>query len=151
VGPLGSLADAAAAVADAFAGARMRVRDDEGPAVTRLPTPAAPGRADDPQLRDAARNDPFAVPFRLFAALSVGSSSRWRGEVHSAGVRRGRIARCGKCEDGAGKRRLPLAVLVTRTVSWLAGDGSLLGLSRLRRTSKIGGSDGRGTGRRRNL
>jgi hypothetical protein len=42
----------------------MRVRDDEDPAVTQLPARAAPGRADDPQLRDAARKDPFAVPFR---------------------------------------------------------------------------------------
>lgn len=42
----------------------MRVRDDDDLAVTQLPARAAPGRADDPQLRDAARKDPFAVPFR---------------------------------------------------------------------------------------
>ena len=41
--PLGSLADAAAALVDAFAGARMRVRDDEDPAVTRCPPARRPG------------------------------------------------------------------------------------------------------------
>ena len=41
--------------------ARMRVRDDEDLAVTQLPVRSAPGRADDPQLRDTA-SVPAAAP-----------------------------------------------------------------------------------------
>ena len=46
----------------ARAAARMRVRDDEDLAVTQLPTRAAPGRADDPQLRDTAPMPATALP-----------------------------------------------------------------------------------------
>jgi conjugative relaxase-like TrwC/TraI family protein len=42
--------------------ARMRVRDDEDLAVTQLPARPAPGRADDPQLRDTPAGLATALP-----------------------------------------------------------------------------------------
>ena len=42
--------------------ARMRVRDDEDLAVTQLPVRSAPGRADDPELRDTAPVPAAAAP-----------------------------------------------------------------------------------------